>query len=231
MLIQGVREDLRALALVLEEGTPDPLHLLGVKSPRLVLIVEAGEEPGVEAHLREESGGCVRVAEGVDVPGDPRLDAELLHQEVVALLHVVDKVVKVRAGLVGHAPAGVEEIQTALLDDLAHLGLHGVRLLVPPHGEELHLDLRVVLGLVSDKFTHYILYQKLHVRALNVIFGSREVLVDSFQPADVVVRVGDHMHRERPVPLLKFSLLLFSVLLRVAVPVIQIPVLGNPRLC
>ena len=42
------------------------------------------------------------MAEGVDVPGDAGADAELFHQEVVASLHVVDKIVKVWGGLVGH---------------------------------------------------------------------------------------------------------------------------------
>ena len=132
-------EYLSPLSIVLEEGSPDPLHLLIIESPLLVLVVQSRKEPSIEAHLSEESRCSTGMTEGVDVPSDTGSNSELLHQEVMPSLHVIDKVVVVRGGLIGHGPACVKELETTIFDELADVVLHGLGLLVEPHREELHL--------------------------------------------------------------------------------------------
>lgn len=103
-------EDLSALSIVLEERTPDPFHLSLVHSTLLVLVVKSCKEPSVKAHFSKDSWSGRGVAKGIDVPGDSGADLELLHQEVMALLHVIDKIIEMRASLIRHAPASVEEL-------------------------------------------------------------------------------------------------------------------------
>jgi hypothetical protein len=194
VLIESMGEYLCAFSLVFEEWSPYPFHFLVIKAAFLVLVVKSGEEPGVKTHICKDPGSCIGVAEGVNVPGYSWADSEFLHQEVVTLLHVVNKVIERGASLIRHAPSSIEELQTALLDNLAHLSLHCFTLLVPPHGEELHLYLGEVLGLVLDKFSHYIVNDKFHISSLYIVFGSREVLIHGFKPTNVIMRVWDDMY-------------------------------------
>jgi hypothetical protein len=96
----------------------------------------------------------------------------------MTFLHVVDKVVERWACLIRHAPAGIKELKAAILDDLADLIFHVIALLVPPHGEELHLDLGEMLGLVTDQLPHHVINDQFDIRPLNIVLGPREVLID-----------------------------------------------------
>jgi hypothetical protein len=47
------------------------------------------------------------VAEGINVPGYAGSHSEFLHQKIVPMLHIVDKVIEMGSGFVTHGPAGV----------------------------------------------------------------------------------------------------------------------------
>ena len=152
--VESMREYLSPLPTVLEEGSPDPLHLLTIESPLLVLVVQSRKEPSIEAHLCEEPRCSTGMTEGVNVPGDTGSHSELLHQEIMPSLHIIDKVVVVGGGLIGHGPACVEEFETPIFDKLADVILHGFRLLVEPHGEELHLHVGETPGRILQQLSN-----------------------------------------------------------------------------
>mmetsp|Transcript_521 Transcript_521/g.550 ORF Transcript_521/g.550 Transcript_521/m.550 type:complete len:222 (-) Transcript_521:59-724(-) len=186
-------EDLSIVTQALGVGSPDELHFFVVHSLVLILIIKSGEEPSIEAHLSKETSISVGVTEGVDLPADARFHTELLLEEFHADHVVVDHVVVDRAGLVVHGPAAVDELQLAVLHQGLHRLLHVVGLAVPPHSEEFDLHLRELPLRVINQSVHNSSDLHFYVRPLGAPVGSVEVLVDSLQPPDVVVRVRDDM--------------------------------------
>lgn len=109
LLEQRMSKDLRTIASVLREGLPDPLHGLVGQSVELVLVVNSGEDDGLETHFGEEvlvGGG---VAEGVDVPAHSGGGVEFVEEELMAFAHVLDDVEVVRTCLVVHGPAAAHK--------------------------------------------------------------------------------------------------------------------------
>jgi len=139
-----MREKLRALAEGGEGRPPEPLKGGLVNALLSILVVSTSEEYPVKAHLGEETSVGVRVAERVDVPADSGLHAYLLQQVLMPDDHVVELVFVVSAGLIVHAPACVHKLKAAFFGEGPHVGLGLLGLVLPPHGEELHLDLRVL---------------------------------------------------------------------------------------
>ena len=130
---------------MLNKRLPDEFLALVQLALLLVLEVQSAEEPGIEAHVSEETRVGIGMSERIHLPPDARSHPELLHQELMSNHHVVNLVLIVSAGLVMHAPAGIHELQTPLLDELAYLVFHGRGLKAPPHAEEFHLYIGEVL--------------------------------------------------------------------------------------
>jgi hypothetical protein len=145
------------------------------------------------------------VTEGIDMPADARADPEFLLKELMSKHHVVNHVLVVSARLIMHAPPTVHYLKTSLLNQLPYLVLHAIALLPPPHAEELHLYVcELLLGIHHQLFDYRVDYQ-LDAGLCHVLVGPREVLVDGFEPADIIMRVGDQMHGYLPVPEARFE--------------------------
>ena len=135
--------------------SPDELHLLVVHSLLLVTVVKPREEPGIEAHLGENSSVGVRVAERIDLPTDVWLDPEFLEDPLVTNNMVIDHVLISGAGFIVHGPSSVDDLQLSIGDKFLNLCFLGVILLVPPHFEKFHLyfrkfSCRIVLESIHD---------------------------------------------------------------------------------
>ena len=55
VLIHRVSEDLSSLSCMVEEGAPEPFHLLLCEATDLVLVIKSGKEPGIKSHFGKES--------------------------------------------------------------------------------------------------------------------------------------------------------------------------------
>ena len=185
---------------MLGEWLPDEFHRLIFIPLCLVLIVKASKEPSIKAHICKETWVTRGVAEGVHVPADSRADPEFLLKELMSKHHVVNHVLIVSARLIMHAPPAVYYLQTSLLNQLPYLVLHIVALLPPPHAEELHLHVCELFLRIHHQLIDYRVDNQLDAGLCHVLVGSSEVLVDSFEPAHIVMRVGDQMHSDLPVP-------------------------------
>ena len=134
------------------------------------------------------------------MPADARADPEFLLKELMSKHHVVNHVLVVSARLIMHAPPAIHYLKTSLLYQLLYLVLHLVGLLPPPHAEELHLDVCELLLGVHQQLVDYRVDNQLDAGLCHVLVRPREVLVDGLEPADIIVRVGDQMHGDLPVP-------------------------------
>ena len=148
-------KDLDVRTKRIPHGPPDKLHALLINTLCLVLIVKPSEKPRIEAHISKEAGICTAVTEGVDLPADSRGNSEFIQDELVAYHHIVNHVVEVRARLVMHAPASVEQLKTAFFHELSNLILQIVGLVLPPHAEEFHLDVGKASIRISQQLVDY----------------------------------------------------------------------------
>uniref|UniRef100_A0A7S3IFY8 Uncharacterized protein n=1 Tax=Strombidium inclinatum TaxID=197538 RepID=A0A7S3IFY8_9SPIT len=133
----------------------DPLELLVLGSLVQLPLVEASEEPGVEAELVEDPGIGVGVAEGINLPAYVGSHSKVFVGPLLADSHVVNHIFESRAGLIVHGPPCVDDFELLVLDEVADLLLLVLRLLLEPEREEFHLYLRelafgVVLERVND---------------------------------------------------------------------------------
>ena len=196
MIRHCVCEDRSGIAERFVERFPDPLHRLVGHAHFPILVVDTSEEPGVKAHLSKEARVTIRVTKGIDVPANDwdRIISKLTLEPLVTDEHVVHHVVVVRTGLVMHGPASVHKFKTTLFDKVAHSVFFGLILVVPPHGEEFHLDLAEALLFVGKKLNYIGVNNVLHIGGLDVLRGAREVLIGRLEPADVIVTVRNQMN-------------------------------------
>ena len=75
-------------------------------------------------------------------------------------------------------------------------GLSLVVLPSPPHGEKLHLDLGVAIGGVLGELVDDGGESLVHVGILDLVVGTDVVLVYGFEPAYIIVAVGDQVDVE-----------------------------------
>ena len=194
--LHRVGENLGRVAKGVLHGPPYPLHLLIGQALRSILVVHPGNEKGVESHVSKKTRVRIRVAKRIDVPADRRGVSEGLLKPLMARHHVIHHVIVVSAGLIMHRPARVHKLEAAFFDKLAHFSLLVFGLLVPPHGEELHLDLGEPLFGVILELNHVCADNVLNIGDLDILSRACEVFVDSFEPADIVVAMGDDVDEE-----------------------------------
>jgi hypothetical protein len=111
--------------------------------------------------------------------------------------HVVNLVLIVSAGLVMHAPTGIHEFQTALLDKLTYLGFHGGGLKAPPHAEEFHLYVGEVFCWVIQQRLYHRVQNKVNSCFGNLAFSTSEVLINGLEPPHVVMSMCNHVYSDR----------------------------------
>lgn len=113
-------------------------------------VEDSPEGERVVSHVGVEGGHLVAVTEGIDVPSNSWTNAELVVNVLVTERHLVDDVLVLSRGLVGHDPASEVELQlrikttnksySALLDHLLGIRPRALILFVPPSLEEGLLD-------------------------------------------------------------------------------------------
>ena len=133
------------------------------------------------------------MAEGVHVPTDAWLHSELLQQELVTDHHVVDNVLIMSARLIVHTPTRIHELESPLLHQLTYLVLECTSLVLPPHAEELHLDISESLVGISEQLIDHCVYDHVHVCLGYVLIRACVVLVYSLKPAYIVMSMGYKM--------------------------------------
>ena len=95
--------------------------------------------------------------------------AELSFDEFVPNHHVVDHIRVVNASLIMHAPAGIQHLKSARPNQLTDGVLELVVLLIPPHGEELHLNVRKALFFVEEQLTDNTIEDEFYLDSLDAV--------------------------------------------------------------
>mmetsp|Transcript_56397 Transcript_56397/g.134645 ORF Transcript_56397/g.134645 Transcript_56397/m.134645 type:complete len:411 (+) Transcript_56397:1963-3195(+) len=187
-------EDLR----ICTEGwrsPPDELCLLLLPSQFEVLVINAAEEEPLEAHFSgEECSLRRRVPKRIQLPASPRSSAQLFHEELVPQGCLVNHVQEVGRCFIMHTPATVAELQLPGADKAPHQLPGRVILLPPPSGEESRLDVGELPVRVLLQTANHRVQDQAHISALNGVVLAREVFINGFQPAHIIVCVGDNVH-------------------------------------
>ena len=82
------------------------------------------------------------MTEWIGLPSDSWLNSKLLKDKIMPNHHIVDHVLVGWTSFVVHRPATVDQFELTIFDKSLNRFLHLSILLVVPHAEELHLDLR-----------------------------------------------------------------------------------------
>ena len=91
--------------------------------------------------------------------------------------HVINHIFVMSARLVMHGPASIYELETALLCESPHR-LLGLQILsLPPHAEELHLNLSVSAGGISEELHDGRVNSHLDIRVLDIRAGALEISI------------------------------------------------------
>ena len=152
------------------------------------------------------------MSECVNLPPNSGSDPDLPQQELMPRHHIINHILIVSARLIVHGPAGIYELELAVLREVAHLPLGVLVLLLPPHLKELHLHLRILPLRVLNQLGYRCVQGHFHVRILDVRSAPREVPVHGFLPPEVVVGVRDQVHIQLgPVGLLGVGVLVVSL--------------------
>lgn len=80
------------------------------------------------------------MAEGVDMPGNSGYVIEGFLEPAQTNRHIVDEILIVHVGFVGHAPSCIDELDLPIGYQILHLLLLLVCSLIPPTVEESHLN-------------------------------------------------------------------------------------------
>lgn len=158
---------------------------------------------GFETELGEKSGVGGRVPWVLNVPADFGDHSELLLHEGVADHDVVDQVFVVGASLVSGAPSAGCDLELAVLDQLLELVFGRLILTRVPHLEVLDLSegesARGVFGkLLGDGSEN-----SADRGVVDHLLRAGIVLVDGFQKAYIGARKWNHVHRDRPICLIR----------------------------
>ena len=95
-------EDLLVSAEVIIEWSPNELHFPLLKPSISVLVIKSAKEPSIKPHVCEEPRICRTVPKGIDMPSYSGPNSKLIHEELVAVHHVINHVFIVSACLIMH---------------------------------------------------------------------------------------------------------------------------------
>ena len=129
------------------------------------------------------------MAKWVDLPADSRLYIEFFKNEIMANHHVVDHIFIDWASFIMHRPPGIDQLKLTILHKASNFLSHLVSLLVPPHLEELHLNLHELSSRVSKQGIDDGGELYANHGSLEILRVAIEVLIDRLEPSDIVVRV------------------------------------------
>lgn len=160
------------------------------------MVISSGKYYSIKPHLSKQTTVSVGVSERVNLPSNPGSDPDLFQKELMTRHHIINHILIVRACLVVHGPSRVDELELTVLCEVAHLSLGIFVLLLPPHLEELHLNLGVLAVRVFNQLGDCGVQSHLHVGVLDVWAAPGEIPVHGFFPAEVVMGVRDQVNVE-----------------------------------
>ena len=142
-------------------------------------------------------------------PPDSWFDTKLFKKKLVSDHHIIYQVFEVRTGFIMRSPATIRKLKAAFLDK-GFNKVSVIKCLVPiPHGEVFHLNLNKSSIWIMAKLLYYIVDDFANTYMItfgNIIINAKVVLVGSFDPTNIVVRVRYHVNIEfillvlRPLP-------------------------------
>lgn len=111
------------------------------------LVVNAGKEPSIHAHLGKDRHLGSAVSECVDLPSDCRhvFDSECVLYPLMPLSHIVYYVLVISDCFVVHWNTTAYELQLFILYQLSHFHLHFFVLFSPPFLEKCDFHLYFII--------------------------------------------------------------------------------------
>lgn len=97
-------------------------------------------------------------------------------------------------GFIVHRPGAADEFQSSLLHELIDLFTQFGRLFAPPFEEKCRLNIYETLIRISQQLLDHGIDDQFHIGPLDKGAATIIVLVDGFQPADVVMSVRHNMN-------------------------------------
>ena len=160
----------------------------------------------------------------VDHPSNLWLDAELLVEESMTHVYVQDEVLIIRTCLVRRSPATLRYLKLTIVDESLDTILILLGKQLVPHIEVFHFDVRECSSGVSLKLINQCIEDVLDSSSLIINdIRSKEVLLVSFSPSDVVMRVRHNVHSE----VLGFLLSLAQVVVLFTIEISRILVVND----
>lgn len=174
---------------VLHVWTPQKVHRFVRLSLIFLLMVHSAKKHSVVTEFSKDSGVSGWVTKSVNVPAYGWGDIEFLLEKLVANHHIVNNVIKMRVSLIIGTPSSVYNFKLLILDKFLDLLLFILRLPLVPHWEESHFCI--------SKIPLFILWQFFNNRVKNILYismlarhiATRVVLVNSFKPPQIFMRM------------------------------------------
>lgn len=168
--------------------------VLGVKSLFYLISTSSGEEQSVEAKIVEEGCVSLSVPEGVDVPPYLWGNAKFVFKPLMACVEVADDVFVVSVSFVGSDPSSHGNFEPAFFNKLLDSSLSVFILSFVPHTEEFHFNVGELSLGVLQKLIDHLRNELADVGVGLVPLNAGKVLMVSFEPPNIIVSMGDHMH-------------------------------------
>ena len=121
---------------------------------------------------------------------------------------LINEVLIIHAGFIGHAPTCVEELKLSVGDKSLHLLFLSICSLVPPSVEKGHFNDRKCIFSILAEFAHNSVNSVLHSCELSLHVSSVEVVIDCLEPSHIIVRVRNEMDGQQ----LSITLIRFIVM-------------------
>ena len=132
------------------------------------------------------------MAEWVNMPADCGDRTEVLQKELMAEGHLVNAVFIVNGSFVVHAITTIDELKLAISEELLYQSLHSLVLFRPPSFKEAHFDINESFARVGIEHREHGVQDILNTLDCDGLLRVYVVLVDGFEPAYVIMGVGNH---------------------------------------
>ena len=206
-------QDLSVSSKLLSIWSPYILHLLVVQPLVLVLVIKSSKEPSIKAHLCKKPGIGVRVTKWINLPADSWLDAKGVSYPLVTNHHVLDHILVDWASLIMHRPAGIDNLKLPILDEFVNISPSLLTLLIPPHFEELHFNLRELSFWVILEGIHNGCDLNVDICQLDILASPFKILFECLEPSNIVVGMRHNMNSGRATTLIYLHIRTWVVLM------------------
>lgn len=139
------------------------------------------------------------MTEGVKMPTNGWDDSKGILRPSETSGHLIDDIFIIRSGFIMHAPPSIDNFQLSILNMLLNeIPLCGVGI-IPPPVKESHLNNREFVCGIERQFSHNRVDNVLNPCFLGDLIPSIEVVVDCFQPSNIIVGVWNQIDSYRSV--------------------------------